>query len=200
MGLTFEEKCDALSALNPEALLADGFEDALIGMVKIAGLPILALYDTELCIAILMQDGMTEEEALEHFDYNVLGSYVGESTPAFTYTYPETEMEKYLVVRFHTEYVFEQIVYFEEDEDRMFPTPLGLTGIKEGTVVKFRYKNWEGKMGIRNVLVKGFNYGITAYHPMPELFLSGFDLDKEKHRDFAYSGIYEMAIIGQEEN
>lgn len=30
-----------------------------------------------------MNDGCTEEEALEYFEYNTLGSYVGLSTPIF---------------------------------------------------------------------------------------------------------------------
>ncbi len=34
-------------------------------------------------IAKLMTDGMSEEEAEEFFDYNQLGSYVGEQTPCF---------------------------------------------------------------------------------------------------------------------
>lgn len=72
--------------------------------------------------------------------------------------------------------------------------------IKGGTVLQFRYKNHRGKMGVRNVLVKGINYGVTAYHPMPQLFLSGFDLDKSVNRDFAVNDIYEVTIIAQEEN
>jgi hypothetical protein len=72
--------------------------------------------------------------------------------------------------------------------------------IEEGTIVKFRYKNYQGKMGIRNVFVKGFYYGETAYHPMPQLFLSGFDLDKSVNRDFAVNDIYEITIKEQEEN
>jgi hypothetical protein len=36
------------------------------------------------CIDILMKrDDMTEEEAVEYFEFNVTGSYVGENTPVF---------------------------------------------------------------------------------------------------------------------
>ena len=42
------------------------------------------------CLEILMKrDGMTEEEALEYFDFNVEGAYMGEKTPVWvddTYT------------------------------------------------------------------------------------------------------------------
>jgi len=42
----------------------------------------LSLDDREKCIEILMED-MSEEEAEEYFEFNVQGSYVGETTPAF---------------------------------------------------------------------------------------------------------------------
>jgi len=72
-----------------EATLADGFEDALIGIVEWFGHPPVALYNREKCIAILMErDGMDWEEAEEFFGFNVIGSYVGESTPAFATIVP----------------------------------------------------------------------------------------------------------------
>jgi hypothetical protein len=76
-------KVEQLSEINPEILLCDGFEDALIGFVDVFNKTI-ALYDKQKCLDILIQrDGMTEEEAFEFFDYNVTGSYDGEHTPAF---------------------------------------------------------------------------------------------------------------------
>ena len=65
------------------ALLADGFEDALIGYGYQFNYPI-AVYSRKRCINILMDDGIMEyEEATEYFDFNVSGAYVGESTPVF---------------------------------------------------------------------------------------------------------------------
>ena len=43
------------------------------------------VYSHSRCIEILMREGMTEEEALEYFDYNVQGAWVGEGTPIFVY-------------------------------------------------------------------------------------------------------------------
>ena len=64
-------------------LLADGFEDAYIGVVYIFN-KVLSVYDMDLCLDILVKrDGMTREEAQEYFDFNVLGADVGEDTPAF---------------------------------------------------------------------------------------------------------------------
>lgn len=74
---------DHLAEANEDMLFAKGFDDALIGIVQSAGGLPVALYDRDLCIAILLSEGMEEEEALEHFEYNVLGSYVGDNTPMF---------------------------------------------------------------------------------------------------------------------
>ena len=65
------------------ALLADGFEEALIGFGHQFHYPV-AVYDKEKCLDILMFDGeMDYEEAVEYFDFNVAGAWVGESTPVF---------------------------------------------------------------------------------------------------------------------
>lgn len=60
-----------------EFLKADGFDDAIIGVEEYS---MRLIYSVSKCIDILCMD-MTEEDALEHFDYNVRGSYVGEKTP-----------------------------------------------------------------------------------------------------------------------
>lgn len=68
--------------VDEEALLADGFEDALIGHTQ--GPNLVAVYDYDMCVHVLMErDNMTCEEAVEYMDYNVTGSYVGEKTPIF---------------------------------------------------------------------------------------------------------------------
>jgi hypothetical protein len=68
-------------------LLADGFEDAFIGVVHVftrEGREPRALYDLEKCVRILKKrDGMTEEDAWECLEFNTLGAYVGERTPGF---------------------------------------------------------------------------------------------------------------------
>ena len=67
--------------VDEKMLFADGFDEAIIGVAHIHSKKIVA-YDTNKCIKILMKD-MTHEEAMEYFDFNVVGSYVGEHTPAF---------------------------------------------------------------------------------------------------------------------
>ena len=68
-------------------LLADGFEGAFIGISHRFGFDVpVATYDRETCIEILMRDDRTREEADEFFEYNVIGSWVGDETPVFVET------------------------------------------------------------------------------------------------------------------
>ena len=65
-----------------ECLIADGFNDALIGISE--GMNPVAVYDTDKCIDILMKDSnINHEDALDYFYFNVVGAYVGEKTPLF---------------------------------------------------------------------------------------------------------------------
>jgi hypothetical protein len=68
---------------DEEIMLADGFEDAFVGISRRIGSPAFAVYNRDRCIEILCNDGMTQEEAEEYFEFNVAGAYVGDSTPAF---------------------------------------------------------------------------------------------------------------------
>ena len=59
-------------------LLADGFDECLIGLGRRCGKPDIAVYDEEKCIDLLMKrDGMTHDEATEFFEFNVVGSWGG---------------------------------------------------------------------------------------------------------------------------
>jgi hypothetical protein len=62
-----------------EILKADGFDDAIIGIEESS---YRLIYSVSKCINILINNqGMTEDDAIEYFWYNVAGSYVGEKTP-----------------------------------------------------------------------------------------------------------------------
>jgi hypothetical protein len=83
MSKTFDKITEELQELNPKALLADGFEDALVGFVEHFN-RFLACYDKEKCLRILMKrDKMTRDQAVEYFEFNVAGSWVGQHTPVF---------------------------------------------------------------------------------------------------------------------
>lgn len=61
----------------------DGFDDCIAGICLRYGQPALVIYDHGKVLAKLVEQGMTEEEAVEHFEYNQIGAWVGETTPAF---------------------------------------------------------------------------------------------------------------------
>jgi hypothetical protein len=73
--------------LDEEAVLFGGLDGALMGIVCRFGQPATALYDRDKCVSIFMDQGMDEEEAQDYLDFNVIGAYVGEYTPAFAYTF-----------------------------------------------------------------------------------------------------------------
>lgn len=58
-------------------LKADGFDEAIIGVDETS---MRLIYSVKKCIEILMLE-MSEEDAYEHFIYNVSRSYVGDKTP-----------------------------------------------------------------------------------------------------------------------
>lgn len=60
-----------------QILKADGFDDAIIGIEEKS---MRLIYSVSKCIQILTKE-MSVEDAVEHFSYNVYGSYVGEQTP-----------------------------------------------------------------------------------------------------------------------
>jgi hypothetical protein len=62
-----------------ETLKADGFDDAIIGIDSKQRM----VYSIEKILQILQDDDMTQEDALEHFYYNIDGSYVGDYTPIY---------------------------------------------------------------------------------------------------------------------
>jgi hypothetical protein len=82
--ITLKEKLDEV--LTDECvLLADGFEEAFMGIGRQFNRT-FAVYDRTKCIEILIAQGLSEDEAEEHFQFNTEGAYVGENTPAFVET------------------------------------------------------------------------------------------------------------------
>ncbi len=96
---------DTIESMNPEALILDGFDDAIIGMAeRINLLPVVA-YDINKIIEILtgqmdvsdltedeveelLENGQSiedkkEEMAWEYFDFNIMGAWMGEGTPVY---------------------------------------------------------------------------------------------------------------------
>jgi sensor histidine kinase regulating citrate/malate metabolism len=81
---------------NNQTMFADGLEEAIIG-IDTSGDISRVVYDIDKIIDILKQTSftnvpedvqmpLTELEAIEYFNYNILGAYVGEGTPMYIYT------------------------------------------------------------------------------------------------------------------
>ena len=60
----------------------DGLEEAFVGIGWRFNDGPLAIYDKEKVFEILTEE-MSYEEACEHFDYNIIGGWVGDKTPIF---------------------------------------------------------------------------------------------------------------------
>ena len=69
--------------VDNECLLAYGFDEAVIGITF--GVNAVAVYSVSKVLDILVDEGMSMEDAIEHFEYNIAGSYIGEKTPMWVY-------------------------------------------------------------------------------------------------------------------
>ena len=61
-------------------VLVDGLDDAFLGCTPDG----VAVYNIDRCLEIIAEDdNLTIEDAVEHFEFNISGAYVGEKTPLF---------------------------------------------------------------------------------------------------------------------
>lgn len=63
-----------------QLLTADGFDDAIVGLDSKS---FRVIYDYDLMLEVLMEGDMTEEDAIEHLEFNVLNAWVGDQTPIY---------------------------------------------------------------------------------------------------------------------
>lgn len=79
---TRSELLESISEFNPEAKLADGFDDSILG------------YDTKgrviysvnsILDTLVNRDGMNYDDAQEYFGFNIECAYIGEYTPIYMY-------------------------------------------------------------------------------------------------------------------
>ena len=75
---------ELVESYDSEMLIADCFDDAIIGVSERFGRSPIDAYDKDKCIQVLMdRDGMDYEDAIEFFNFNVTGAWGGEGTPEF---------------------------------------------------------------------------------------------------------------------
>lgn len=71
-------------------VLPEEFDSAILGIARQFTNPPIVVYDKSAVLRILTAQGLTPEDAEEHFTYNMIGGYVGQSTPAYLESgYPE---------------------------------------------------------------------------------------------------------------
>ena len=66
---------------DEQFLIADGLDEAIIGVDYDK---FVIIYSVKKVIEVLCRD-MNEEDAFEHFSFNIQGAYVGEKTPIWCY-------------------------------------------------------------------------------------------------------------------
>jgi hypothetical protein len=69
---------DELLFMDPER-----FDVAIVGYIEGIGRADVVCYSKSKVLEILMEDGMSWEEAGEYYNFNMVGAYMGEKTPVF---------------------------------------------------------------------------------------------------------------------
>lgn len=68
------------------AIVLDGFNEAIIGIVEEFGNGPRILYSREKILEILQnRDEMSFQDAIDFYDFNILGMYAGEQNPVILY-------------------------------------------------------------------------------------------------------------------
>ena len=77
-----EELKETIAEHNPEAMFADGYDNAIMGYSS----DMRVIYSADQIVETLVErDGMTPDEAVEFFNFNIECAYVGEYTPIYMY-------------------------------------------------------------------------------------------------------------------
>ena len=81
--MTAREWLDELADLRGlELVTVDGFDAEIMGVAQSFDRTVV-VYDLALMLEQLEAQGMTPEEAREYFEFNIVGAYVGDASPAF---------------------------------------------------------------------------------------------------------------------
>ena len=86
MSETFTDDEELFAGFDPDEhqlLRMDGFDNCILGVVERYGEPPIVCYDRDLVIRQLENNGMSNEEAEEFFQFNQIGAWMGENTPCF---------------------------------------------------------------------------------------------------------------------
>lgn len=89
MATKHQRLAEFLALIDDDIMLADGCEDAFIGVANTLN-GFVAVYSTDRLIGKYMKEDMMDfDTAEEYVQFNIIGSYVGEKTPIFIEFIPE---------------------------------------------------------------------------------------------------------------
>ena len=80
---------DKINEYNPDAIVFDGLDEAIIGVGQQWSMNTVAIYDKNKCVLILAEQFRDDsidyqhalDDALEYFNFNVECLYAGKNTP-----------------------------------------------------------------------------------------------------------------------
>lgn len=75
---------DRANELEEELILLGGseFDEAIMGIAEVNHLHVV-VYSTSKIIDMLLADGLSIEDAYDHFYFNIAGAYLGPHTPIY---------------------------------------------------------------------------------------------------------------------
>ena len=76
---------EQLAELDPEMILWEDCDDAIVGYVDRCGGPMVVCYCYGKMVEVFKSKGMSDLEADEWISHNIAGAYVGEKTPMILY-------------------------------------------------------------------------------------------------------------------
>jgi hypothetical protein len=87
--MVLPEDVEEILAENEVFLLEprDDYDACIIGIGERFSSGLIAVYSTQKVIKVLKEQGMDEEEAHEFFEFNVIGSWMGDGTPMFIHLF-----------------------------------------------------------------------------------------------------------------
>ncbi len=78
-----------LTTYNEDMLFFGGYGNSnIVGVFFKNNVNPIAVYDYSSCVdSLINNDGMDEQDAVEHFEYNTMGTYAGVNTPAILFRF-----------------------------------------------------------------------------------------------------------------
>lgn len=85
---------EQIAEIDPDVLVLEGFDDAIIGFAQRCGQPVVAVYAYDKIIEILCErDNLDADEAAEFVAFNVVGAWLGPRTPVIVETFTAMQGE-----------------------------------------------------------------------------------------------------------